>query len=272
MSRLDKVIEKWDNLEDSYREASAKNTQTVLTKRDYLEQLLGFNSKIDSPELLKSLLKEESSSYNPVQYEEYENMIRILDYAYKNLLTFTGEIVNLQQFVFGEDTQAFRIENFAVYNTESNITNIKQALSDGYVTECVVQKEDGIHSYILGHEQSGYIAFRSFLEAAEFLHRPANEIMQSSFLSQVYYVLGNYVMNKRFIAPTVFLDNSLFSENGNKVSAGSLMFTLSKENLVERENVKITLMSGDKLEIPKVSYFVRQIRQPYGTTRVIFVR
>lgn len=272
MSRLNKVLDKWNDLESSYRKECSKNTKELLTKREYLCRLLNFKPQNDSPELLKSLLKEESSSYTAADYEQYESLLEVLDYTYKKLLSFDGEIVNLQQFVFGDNMAAIQLDDFSVYDTSANLVSIKQALQDGYVTECVVQKADGIHSYVLGHEQTGYIAFRNLLEVVEFLHRPAEELEQSCFLSQVYYILGNCIIKKKFSAPMVFLDKSLFEEKGNTITAGSLSFSVTKRNLTEASEVGITIFNGERLHLGRVSYYSKQMTEPFSNTRLIFVR
>ena len=55
MSRLQKVLDKWQNLEDSYNEYYSQNNKA--SKRVFLEALLAYSERVDSPVQLKSLLK-----------------------------------------------------------------------------------------------------------------------------------------------------------------------------------------------------------------------
>lgn len=270
MSRLQKVLDKWKDLEDSYNVYYSQNHK--VSKRVFLERLLSYSERSDSPVQLKTLLQEEVESYNPTEFEDYEALILVLDNTYQKLLSTTGDIINLDEFVYSNLVQQFNIEDMEVLDAGKKLTDVREALSNGYFVECVTLDSNGVHEYILGNEQPGYSAFRNLQEVVAFLHRSIEEILLSDFHKQVYYLLANYVMNGKLILPTVFIDKMLYEDKGNSVCMGNTIIPVNAKNKKELHDLNVKMMNGSPLHIDKVSYYDKTLKLAYGKVFLVFVR
>lgn len=270
MSRLQMVLDKWKDLENSYNMYYAQNNK--VSKRVFLEYLLSYSEKVDSPVQLKTLLQEEVESYSPAEFEDYEALILVLDNTYQKLRSITGDIINLDEFVYSNLVQQFSIEDMEVLNAGKRLTDVREALSNGYFVECVTLNNEGIHEYILGNEQPGYLAFRNLQEVAAFLHRSVEEILLSDFHKQIYYLLANYVMNGKLILPTVFIDKMLYEDNGNSVCMGNTTIPVNAKNKKELYDLNVKMLNGSSLHIDKVSYYNKTLKLTYGKIFLVFVR
>ena len=184
----------------------------------------------------------------------------------------TGDIINLDEFVYSNLVQQFDIEDMEVLNAEKKLTDVREALSSGYFVECVTLGSNGIHEYILGSEQPGYLAFRNLQEVAAFLHRSVEEILLSDFYKQVYYLLANNVMDGKLVLPTVFIDKMLYEDRGNSVCIGDTKIPVNTKNRKEMHDLNVKMMSGVSLHIDNMSYYDKTLKLSYGKVFLVFVR
>ena len=256
MYRLYKVLDIWQNLEQNYEKSKIN-----LTRRQYLEKLLAFNTQIDSPIQLKSMLQEESSKYTDDQYKDYRSLIEVLDCTYTKLLNDNSVILNLDSFVYSNSISVVDIDDTAVFKTVNSITEIKDVLEAGYLLETVDVQSDNIRSFITGSEQPGYVAIRNQNEMISFLSKTKSDIENSEFLKQVYYILGNYVMSKKLVYPTVFISSTYFSLSDDEryLNIGSRNIKVTKSNLNEATDKNITLLSKERIHLDKVLYYSKPL-------------
>lgn len=268
MKRLEKVLIIWKDLEGSYLRAVQKDKN--LSKRRYLEQLLGFNPEIDSPAQLKNMLSTEVSAYSPEEYKDYESLLDILDNTYKKLLANGEEILELDSFVYSNTVKQFDLNDYETFESVDRVTPIREALNAGHLMDYISAADSLMEHYNLGKEQPGYLAIKTENDAIQFLCRTAQSIT-TSFYKQIYHIVGNYIMQGKMQYPSVFLSNELFTVGAKEISIGSLSVPITKRNHVSRDTFTMTLLSKEEIVVDKLSYYQKKVKDVNVEVKAHFV-
>lgn len=266
MKRLDKVLEIWRDLEETYTQFKQKDEK--LTKIEFLKSILGYSDSKSSPTALKSLLMSEVDSYSPKEYQDYESLLEVLDDTYEKLSGKSSDIVDLDEFVYNLKAAHFSLDNYNCFGGSDHRIAIGDAIAQGILVDTVCERDGEVASFFLGNEQRDYVAIRNLAEVLEFLRKDSATISADPFLAQVYFILGNYVMKRNLIVPTIFFGSSLFQKSAKELTIGSVHIPITKRNCVLQENVNIKTLQQETITVPKLEYINKKIKKDYGTIQI----
>lgn len=266
MKRLSKVLNIWKNLEDSYMQFKQKDEK--LTKAQFLKMLVGYDSNKSSPTALKALLMSEVDTYTAEEYKDYESLLEVLDSTYDKLSDDMLDIVDLDMFVYNIESEHFKLEDYDCFKKQDKRISIADSIESGILLDTVLLQDDRMSSYFLGSEQKGYVSFRNFVEVLTFLQKDYSSVTADPFLAQVYYILGNYVIKRNMLLPTIFLSSELFYKKDKELIIGSLHVPITKRNCIVQEEVTIRTLQQKTIQISRVEYFNKKLKLDYGTVQI----
>lgn len=269
MKRLENIKRIWENLEESY--AQKKSSGVVSSRREFLERALDYKSSAPSAVSVKGLLACEVDSYSVREYEQYSELLGVIDKTFVKLHTWEGEISNLEEFVYGTVGSTPNTKNFSAF-IEKNYIDVDSALRLNCFTDTVILHEDGTFTpYLVNHEQPGFKAFHSAMDLINFLNMDTNVLMSSDFYKQIYYVMANAMMKKKIVFPTIFISENFFKLDGKQIIVGNMQIPVTKRNLVQLENVSVTTLSQIRIEIPKIKHYSKKITTQGAPLNLYFI-
>ncbi len=234
--KLDKILDTWNNLEDTYQRVGKGKS-----RREFLTRQLSD----DAIAKLRSLIASDFVATEE-NLEKSNFLFSILEHTKNKLRSETGEITDLNFFIWGNEDNAVILEDFEI-NKQTFVEDGSSMISKKVFSSSYVLDGGKVFSNVLDGKSEELVSFNSLSDAYAWLFMNSKISESSSFRRGVYAYTLNAL--KSLSLPIAFVKGAAGKSEGH--SAEKTFKTLGGEpfrsTATYRESVQTTFAGKVKV-------------------------
>lgn len=133
MKKIDYIFKVWSDLDTHYSKVASK-----MSKRTYLEKLIGYNQQAKTSSFLENYVADEVNTYTQEEYTIYERMLMLFKQMFDKLRVASDDIVDFGSFL-SQDIHSYNDEDVSLYRKDASIS--PERLHElGYFMDAVIME------------------------------------------------------------------------------------------------------------------------------------
>lgn len=162
MKKIDYIFKVWSDLDTYYSKVASK-----MSKRTYLEKLIGYNQQAKTSSFLENYVADEVDTYSQEEYTIYERMLMLFKQMFDKLRVASDDIVDFGSFL-SQDIHSYNDEDVSLYRKDASIS--PERLHElGYFMDAVIMENGKPRAYTV-KETDDYRVFYNTSDLAVFLN------------------------------------------------------------------------------------------------------
>lgn len=244
MKKIDYIFKVWSDLDTHYSKVASK-----MSKRTYLEKLIGYNQQVKTSSFLENYVADEVDTYNQEEYAIYERMLLLFNQMFDKLRVAGDDIVDFESFL-SQDIHSYNDEDISLYRKDASVS--PERLHElGYFMDAVVMQNGKPRAYTV-KETDDYRVFYNTSDLAVFLN--SEEDFVSEFGKKCYAIITQLAKQQELSVPMVLMAPKYYKVKDDNITIKAIKHKCSCEDL---GNVTINALFGESATIPCKFYQYR---------------